>query len=96
MAHNDGIVVSNIAYTGEVTFMQDFVRVWPGVVVLFQGGPLSVSRVFELVEDVPELNNLRVITVLSNNNVNVYEKLKVSAAHSDDFITLIRHNTLVT
>jgi hypothetical protein len=76
--------------------VREFVRQRPEVLVLFERGPLSVTRVFELLEDVQGLTSLRVITVLSDNNLNVYEKLKVSAAHSDDFVTLIRHNALVT
>ena len=96
LAHKDGIVVSNLAYSDDLTFVQEFLREWPEVLVLFEGGPLNVSRVFELIEDVPGLTNLRVITVLSDNNISVYEKLKVSATHVDGFITLIRQNTLAT
>ncbi len=97
LTHEDSIVVSNLTYSSDVTFVSEFMLERPEVLVLFEGGPLSVSRVFELIEDVPELTHLRVITVLSDNNsVYVYEKLKVSATHIDGFVTLIRQNALVT
>ncbi len=89
--------VSSVIYKGEADFLQHVFTQRPTVIVLFEDGPLSVSRVFELIGDIPGMaTTLRVITVLAETSVvEVYEHEQmttVATARSGDFIDLIEQN----
>ena len=74
-------------------FLQYFREVRPEVVVLFQGNPLSVSRVFELLKDAPNVATLRVITVMvETNTIELYEKHQVANVGTNDLCSLIQQN----
>ena len=83
--------VSNIVYLNDSDFLEHFLRQRPGIVVLFEDGPLSVSRVFELVSSVPDLANLRVITVMTDTNVvEVRERRQITAVRGNILSNLVK------
>ncbi len=89
--------VSSVIYMSDADFLQHVFTQRPTVIVLFEGGPLSVSRVFELIGDIPGMaTTLRVITVLAETSaVEVYEHQQVTTittARGGDFIDLIEQN----
>lgn len=88
--------VSSVIYMNDADFLQHVLYQLPTVIVLFEGGPLSVSRVFELIEGVPGMATPRVITVLAETSaVEVYEQqhmTTVATARGGDFIDLIEQN----
>ena len=88
--------VSSVIYTNGADFLQHVLHQLPTVIVLFENGPLSVSRVFELIGDVPGMATPRVITVLAETSaVEVYEQQQmttITTARADDFIDLIEQN----
>ncbi|MBI3240786.1 MAG: hypothetical protein HYZ49_00620 [Chloroflexi bacterium] len=82
--------VLRIIYRGEADVLQWLTDWRPGTVVLFEGGPLTVGRLFELSQRAPGLGNLRVITMLAEISVvEVYEKQQVSTVEGDDLFELI-------
>ncbi len=93
--------VSSVIYRNDADFLQHVLQQLPTVVVLFEGGPLSVRRVFELMGDIPGITTtLRVITVLAETSaVEVYEHEQtttVATTRGGDFIDLIERNELDT
>jgi hypothetical protein len=89
--------VSSVIYRSDADFLQHVFTQRPTVIVLFEGGPLSVSRVFELVGDIPGMaTTLRVITVMAETSmVEVYEHEQmttVATTRGGDFIDLIEQN----
>ena len=89
--------VSSVIYRSDADFLQHVLHQLPTVVVLFEGGPLSVSRVFELMGDIPDMaTTLRVITILAETSaVEVYEHEQtttVVTTRGGDFIDLIERN----
>ncbi len=85
--------VSHITFNTASDFSQHFLELRPDVVVLFQGGPLSVSRVFELLKEVPDLATFRVMTVMAETNtVELYEKQQVTNVGTNDLCSLIQQN----
>ena len=93
--------VSSVIYISDADFLRHVLHQLPTVVVLFEGGPLSVSRVFELISDVPGMaTTLRVITVLAEiSAVEVYEHEQTTTfvtTRGSDFIDLIEQNELDT
>ena len=87
-----GLEVLSIIYTNEGDVLQRLLEWRPTVVVLFEGGPLTVSRVFELNNKAGGLATMRVITVLTGTNtVEVYERQQISAIGSGELFELIGH-----
>ncbi len=85
--------VSSISYSDDAAFSQEVAQKQPEVVILFEGGPLAVSRVFELIKEIPHLVAMRVITVLSDSStIEMYEKQQIPASKSDTLLALIRHS----
>ncbi len=88
--------VSSVIYVNDADFLQHVLYQLPTVIVLFEGGPLSVSRVFELIRDVPGMATPRVITVLAEiSAVEVHEQQQVTTiatTRGGDFIDLIEQN----
>jgi hypothetical protein len=83
--------VSSTTYIDESVFLQQFLDERPEVIVLFEGSPLTVSRILELVRDIPDLAILRIITVLANTSaVELYERQPIAAARSDDLLMLFQ------
>ena len=91
LADKTSLEVSTVAYNTDSAFLQNFLEKRPEVVVLFEGGPLSVKRVFDLVGDVPGLTTLRVITVMAESStVEIYEKQQITAVQSNTLFSLIQ------
>ncbi len=85
--------VTSFSYSDDPTFSQEVLLRQPEVVILFEGGPLTVSRVFELIKEIPHLDAMRVITILSDSSaVEMYEKQQIPAIKSDTLLALIRHS----
>ncbi len=85
-----GLEISRTTYTDDTAFLYEFLRQLPEVVILFEGSPLTVSRLFELVKDVP-IPNLQVVTVLAQTStIEMYAKRQVTAVGGDDFLALVR------
>lgn len=89
--------VSSVIYRSDADFLQHVFTQRPTVIVLFEDGPLSVSRVFELVGDIPGMAaTLRVITIMAETSVvEVYEHEQmttVATTRGGDFIDLIEQN----
>lgn len=85
--------VSSVAYSDNSEFVRQVLHLRPTVIVLFEGGPLSVGRVFELINDLPNLPIPRVITVLADSStVDVYEKRQITVEGSDALLKLIDKN----
>ena len=90
LSSEHGLEVSRITYTDDAEFLQQFLRTLPEVVVLFEGGSLTVSQLFELVKDVP-IPNLQVVTVLADTStVEMYAKRQITAVNGEDFLDLVR------
>jgi hypothetical protein len=91
LAGKEFLEVANITYTDEATLRDHIFTLKPDTIVLYEGGPLSVNRVFELGADIPGLKRLRVITILVDSNaVDVVERRQVVAVGSADLLTLLR------
>lgn len=91
LALKSPLEVFSITYTDDEAFLESFARYQPETIVLFEGGPLSISRVFDLLRDIPNPVNWQVITVLADTNtVDVFKKQQVVARGSDDLLTLIQ------
>jgi hypothetical protein len=87
------VEVSSVAYSDNSEFVRQVLHLQPTVIVLFEGGPLSVGRVFELINDLPNLPIPRVIMVLAESStVDVYEKRQITVAGSDVLLDLIDKN----
>lgn len=85
--------VTSVSYTDDSAFSQEVLLKQPEVVILFEGGSLGVSRVFELIKEIPHLVAMRVITILSDSStIEMYEKQQISASRSDTLLALIRHS----
>ncbi len=83
--------VSRITYVDESIFLEQFLYERPEVIVLFEGSPLTVNRILELVKDIPDLAALRIITVLADTSaVELYERQPIMAARSDDLLALFQ------
>ncbi|MEK7323790.1 MAG: hypothetical protein AAB217_00875 [Chloroflexota bacterium] len=90
LADKTSLEVSTAAYSTDSAFLQQFEEQRPDVVVLFEGGPLSVKQVFDLVGDMPGLTALRVITVMAETStVEIYEKQQFTAVQSNTLFSLI-------
>lgn len=95
LAGRTSLEVSTAAYSTDGAFLQQFEEQRPDVVVLFEGGPLSVKQVFDLVGDMPGLTTLRVITVMADTNtVEIYEKQQITAVQSNTLFSLIQQGKL--
>lgn len=85
--------VTRITFKSAADFLQHFLRLRPEVVVLFQGGPLGVSRVFELLKDTPDIAALRLITVMAESStVELYQRQQMTNVGTDDLCSLIQHS----
>ncbi len=84
--------VLNILYTSDADVWQRLMKWRPTVVVVFEGGPMTVSRAFELINEAPGLGPVRVITVLTGiSTVEIYEKQQIPAIGRDELLDLIEH-----
>jgi DNA-binding NarL/FixJ family response regulator len=97
LADKTSLEVSRLAYSTDSAFLQYFQEQRPEVVVLFEGGPLGVKRVFDLIGDTPGLTTLRVITVMAESSTveihqNRRETQQVQAVKSDVFFSLIQQS----
>ena len=93
LARETQLEVSSLTCTDEAEFLQHFDRERPEAIFLFEGSSLSVSRIFELIADLPDVPALRVITVLSEESkIEVYEKQHFTAVWSDDLVSLLRQH----
>ncbi len=91
LADKTSLKVSTAAYSTDSAFLQQFQEQRPEVVVLFEGGPLSVKRVFDLVGDMPGLTILRVIIVMvESSTIEIYEKQQITAVQSNTLFSLIQ------
>lgn len=91
LADKTSLEVSTVAYSTDSAFLQLFLERRPEVVVLFEGGLLSVKRVFDLVGDAPGLTILRVIIVMAESStVEIYEKQQITAVQSNILFSLIQ------
>jgi DNA-binding NarL/FixJ family response regulator len=85
--------VTSVSYTDDSAFSQEVLLKQPEVVILFEGGSLGVSRVFELIKEIPHLVAMRVITILSDSStIEMYEKQQIPASKTDTLLALIRHS----
>jgi hypothetical protein len=84
--------VTRITFISTADFLQHFLRLRPEVVIVFQGGPLGVGRIFELLKDMPDMAALRVITVMAESNtVELYQWQQMKIVGTDDLCSLIQH-----
>ncbi|MBI3241059.1 MAG: hypothetical protein HYZ49_02045 [Chloroflexi bacterium] len=92
LAGKSGLELLHVTYTDDATFLHQFSQFQPEVVVLFEGSPLTVSRLFELTKEI-SVSDLRVITVLAQTNtVEMYAKRQITVGGSKDFLALV-HST---
>ena len=83
--------VASCRYTDETAFLRACLEELPDTIVLFDDGPLSADRAMELIGGLPGLSKVRLVVVLANlNQVEIYQKQHISAARSDDVVTLIQ------
>jgi DNA-binding NarL/FixJ family response regulator len=83
--------VSGITYADDASFLDDVSTLRPDVILLNEAGPLDSLRILELLENIPTLASLRVVTVRRDDNtIDMYERKRVVATHSSDFFDLIR------
>jgi hypothetical protein len=95
LADKTSLELSRVAYSTDSAFLQHFQEQRPEVVVLFEGGPLGVKRLFDLVDSVPGLTTLRVITVMAETSTveiheSQHEMQQVQAVQSSIFFSLIQ------
>ncbi|MBI3241235.1 MAG: hypothetical protein HYZ49_02965 [Chloroflexi bacterium] len=77
-----GLDVLNVAYESDAGILRLLLEWRPDTIVLFEGGPLTVSRVFELINSVSDLMFVRVITALTRiNPAEFYEEQPVLAGN---------------
>ncbi len=77
-----GVDVLRVAYRSDADVLRLLLDWRPAAIVLFEGGPMTVSRVFELINDAPDLMAVRVITALTRvNPIEPYERQMVAASN---------------
>lgn len=87
----ESIQVSGIVYSDDTSFLQDVSDMRPDVILLNEAGPLDSLRILELLKNIPTLASLRVVTVRTEDNtIDLYERRRVVATHSNDLLDLIR------
>lgn len=87
----ESIQVSGIVYSDDTSFLQDVSDMRPDVILLNEAGPLDSLRILELLKNIPTLASLRVVKVRTEDNtIDLYERRRVVATHSNDLLDLIR------
>ena len=71
-----------VAYENDVSILRLLLEWRPAVIVLFEGGPMTVRRVFELINSVSDLMAVKVITALDDAGpIDLHEKQLAEASN---------------
>ena len=91
LAQEQDVLVWNVNYTDEGTFVQDVLRTRPDVIVFHEARALDSDRIFDLLRAIPTLETLRVIILRSSSAaIDLYEKRRVNAISSQLLLSLVR------
>ena len=90
LAQEQDVLVWNVNYADEGTFVQDVLSTRPDVIVFHEAGALDSDRIFDLLRAIPTLETLRVIILRSSSPaMDLYEKRTVNATDSRGLLALV-------
>ena len=90
LAQEQDVLVWNINYADEGTFVQDVLSTRPDVIVFHEAGVLDSDRIFDLLRAIPTLETLRVIILRSSSTaMDLYEKRTINATDSRGLLALV-------
>jgi len=79
--------VADATASDEATLLEDIARVHPDVILLNEVDPLQATRILELLKSAPTVRVI--VTRLSSNTVDVYDKQEVNLTESADLVSLL-------